>query len=91
MYNNGTHSKTKHLWVKKATGLGVTEFMLRIMAWLCTSNNQNTRNSQQMCIVTGTNMWPWDKLYEWQYWPTDDLTMRPMPAKAPTKLEIKPS
>ena len=29
--------KDKHLWVKKATGLGVTEFMLRIMAWLCTS------------------------------------------------------
>ena len=28
--------KDKHLWVKKATGLGVTEFMLRIMAWLCT-------------------------------------------------------
>ena len=26
--------KTKHLWVKKATGLGVTEFFLRIMAWL---------------------------------------------------------
>ena len=28
--------KDKHLSVKKATGLGVTEFMLRIMAWLCT-------------------------------------------------------
>ena len=27
--------KEKHLWVKKATGLGVTEFMLRFMAWLC--------------------------------------------------------
>ena len=25
--------KDKHLWVKKATGLGVTEFMLR-MNWL---------------------------------------------------------
>jgi hypothetical protein len=25
----------KHLWIKKATGLGVTEFMLRDMAWLC--------------------------------------------------------
>jgi hypothetical protein len=24
--------KDNHLWVKKATGLGVTEFMLRIMA-----------------------------------------------------------
>ena len=27
--------KYKHLWVKKATGLGVTEFFLRLMAWLC--------------------------------------------------------
>jgi len=24
----------KHLWIKKATGLGVTEFMLRIIARL---------------------------------------------------------
>ena len=32
--------KDKHLWVKKATGLGVTEFMLRLMAWLCTSDNR---------------------------------------------------
>ncbi|MFI5406271.1 MAG: hypothetical protein ACHQ1D_07130 [Nitrososphaerales archaeon] len=28
--------KDKHLWVKKATDLEVTEFMLRLMAWLCT-------------------------------------------------------
>ena len=33
--NDGTF-KDKYLWVKKATGLGVTEFMLRMMAWLCT-------------------------------------------------------
>ena len=31
--------KVKHLWVKKATGLGVTEFMLRFMAWLCLYND----------------------------------------------------
>jgi late competence protein required for DNA uptake (superfamily II DNA/RNA helicase) len=50
--------KDKHLWVKKATGLGVTEFMLRFMAWLCTSHNQPnaSKNSQQMCIVTGPNI-----------------------------------
>src|SRR3954449_8055729 len=24
-----------HLWIKKATGLGITEFFLRFMAWLC--------------------------------------------------------
>ncbi len=48
--------KDKHLWVKKATGLGVTEFMLRLMAWLCTKDKEHaTRNNQQMCIVTGPN------------------------------------
>src|SRR4029079_3573098 len=46
--------KDKHLWVKKATGLGVTEFMLRMMAWLCTKERWN--NQQQMCIVTGPNI-----------------------------------
>ena len=53
-YNSSKHKfKHKHLWVKKATGLGVTEFMLRLMAWLCLLNN-DYRNSQ-MCIVTGPN------------------------------------
>lgn len=45
--------KVKHLWVKKATGLGVTEFMLRFMAWLCLYDD-SYRNSQ-MVIVTGPN------------------------------------
>jgi hypothetical protein len=45
--------KEKHLWIKKATGLGVTEFMLRFMAWLCLRND-DYQNSQ-MCIVTGPN------------------------------------
>jgi hypothetical protein len=44
----------KHLWVKKATGLGVTEFFLRLMTWLCLRND-GYRNSQ-MCIVTGPNI-----------------------------------
>ena len=30
----------KHVWIKKATGLGVTEFMLRYMAWLCFNRAQ---------------------------------------------------
>jgi late competence protein required for DNA uptake (superfamily II DNA/RNA helicase) len=46
--------KDKHLWIKKATGLGVTEFMLRFMAWLCVKDDYY-RNSQ-MCIVTGPNI-----------------------------------
>ena len=54
VYNPLKHTfKLKHLWVKKATGLGVTEFFLRFMAWLCFHNN-DYRNSQ-MCIVTGPN------------------------------------
>ena len=53
--NNLNHTfKHKHLWMKKATGLGVTEFFLRLMAWLCLINN-DYRNSQ-MCIVTGPNI-----------------------------------
>jgi hypothetical protein len=55
-FYNGLHHafKHKHLWVKKSTGLGVTEFFLRLMAWLCLTNN-DYRNSQ-MCIVTGPNI-----------------------------------
>lgn len=41
----------KHLWIKKATGLGITEFMLRYMTWLC-FKDANLKGSQ-MCIVTG--------------------------------------
>jgi hypothetical protein len=49
--DNSIHTfKHKHLWVKKATGLGVTEFFLRLMAWLCLRND-DYQNSQ-MCIVT---------------------------------------
>jgi hypothetical protein len=41
----------KHVWIKKATGLGVSEFMLRFMAWLCLKDNALA--GSQMCIVTG--------------------------------------
>ena len=52
--NNTNSSSEKHLWIKKATGLGVTEFFLRLMAWLCLRNN-DYQNSQ-MCVVTGPNI-----------------------------------
>jgi hypothetical protein len=45
-----THSN-KHLWIKKATGLGISEFMLRFMTWLCFRDN--ALSGSQMCIVTG--------------------------------------
>jgi hypothetical protein len=32
-------NNNKHLWIKKATGLGISEFMLRFMAWLCLKDN----------------------------------------------------
>jgi hypothetical protein len=27
------------LWILKSTGLGITEFFLRIIGWLCTRDN----------------------------------------------------
>lgn len=45
--------KDKHLWVKKATGLGVTELMLRMITWLCTKDAHFVNS--QICIVTGPN------------------------------------
>jgi hypothetical protein len=45
-----TNNGNKHLWIKKATGLGISEFMLRFMAWLCLKDNALA--GSQMCIVT---------------------------------------
>jgi hypothetical protein len=45
--------KLKHLWIKKATGLGITEFMLRFMCWL-TLRNDDYQGSQ-MVVITGPN------------------------------------
>jgi Terminase RNaseH-like domain len=46
-----TLQEHKHVWVKKATGLGVSEFMLRYMAWLCLKDD--ALSGSHMCIVTG--------------------------------------
>jgi late competence protein required for DNA uptake (superfamily II DNA/RNA helicase) len=46
-----TLQQYNHIWIKKATGLGITEFMLRYMAWLCLRNSN--LKGKQMCIVTG--------------------------------------
>jgi hypothetical protein len=48
---NANSSNNKHLWIKKATGLGISEFMLRFMAWLCLKDDK--LSGSQMCIVTG--------------------------------------
>jgi hypothetical protein len=36
-------------------------------------------------------LWDWNKLYEWQYWPWEDIVQRPSPKKSGTNLEFKPS
>jgi hypothetical protein len=41
----------KHIWIKKSRGLGVSEFMLRYIAYCCTSG-KFTANSR-VCIVVG--------------------------------------
>jgi hypothetical protein len=35
--------------------------------------------------------WSWDRLYDYQYWPTEELMSRPKAGKSATKLEFKPS
>lgn len=49
-----TNIKNKHLWIKKATGLGITEFTLRYIAYLCLRDNALANST--MCIVTGPNI-----------------------------------
>jgi hypothetical protein len=46
-----TLQNSKHVWVKKATGLGITEFILRFIAWLCLKDD--SLRGSQICIVTG--------------------------------------
>jgi hypothetical protein len=45
-----TLQNNKHAWVKKATGLGITEFMLRYIAWLCIRDD--SLKGAQICFVT---------------------------------------
>jgi hypothetical protein len=43
--------QTKYIWIKKATGLGITEFMLRYTAWLCLRDDM--LKGSYVGIVTG--------------------------------------
>jgi hypothetical protein len=47
----------KKLWVKKATGLGITEFMVRWLAWNCVKDNvwKNGQVDVSVVIITGAN------------------------------------
>ena len=42
------------MWILKSTGLGISEFFLRYMAWLCLRDD--TYQNSQMVIVTGPNI-----------------------------------
>jgi hypothetical protein len=48
---NANSSGNKHLWIKKATGLGISEFMLRFMAWLCLKDNALSGSHIYACIA----------------------------------------
>ena len=48
-------STNKHIWIKKATGLGITEFILRYIAWLSVYDYTYQLQSTQFAIVTGPN------------------------------------
>jgi hypothetical protein len=49
-----TLQEHKHVWVKKSTGLGITEFVLRYMVWLALKDD--TYRNAQMPIVCGPNI-----------------------------------
>jgi hypothetical protein len=44
----------RYLWIKKATGLGITEFVLRFIAWICLRDDKYART--EMCFITGPNI-----------------------------------
>lgn len=50
----GMLESNKHVWVKKATGLGITELMLRYMAWKCETDQE--LKGGQIIIVTGPRL-----------------------------------
>lgn len=49
--NTNASNKNKHVYIKKATGLGITELMLRYMAWLCLRDNM--LGGSKMVVITG--------------------------------------
>lgn len=46
-----TDERYKHIWLKKARGLGITEFLLRYMGWLALSSDEY--QNKRFVIVTG--------------------------------------
>lgn len=46
----------KHIWVKKATGLGITELILRYIAWRCENDNSMKSVDVSVVVVTGPRL-----------------------------------
>ena len=47
---------SKYLWIKKATGLGITEFMLRWIAWRCFNDPIMKSIDVSVVIITGPRL-----------------------------------
>jgi len=51
-------NETKHLWIKKCAGLGITEFMLRWIAWNCLKDDSwmETQIDIGVVLITGPRL-----------------------------------
>ena len=47
-------NRNKRQWIKKARGLGITEYFVRLVTWLCLFDD--TRRGQQVMIITGPRL-----------------------------------
>ncbi len=50
-----TFTRHKKIWIKKSTGLGITEFIIRWIAWRCLSNNimRDKQVDTNVVMITG--------------------------------------
>lgn len=57
LFDNLINKGIKWQWVKKSTGLGITEFYLRLIIWFCVNKRWRARfKGGQICIVVGPNL-----------------------------------
>ncbi|HET7284806.1 MAG TPA: hypothetical protein VFI70_08980 [Nitrososphaeraceae archaeon] len=46
--------KNKHIWIKKASALGITELFLRLIVHMCTKDDK--LSGSEVCIITGPRL-----------------------------------
>ena len=48
----------KHIWVKKCAGIGMTEFMLRWISWMCLKDDEwkNTQKDVNIILIVGPRL-----------------------------------